>query len=80
MVEKIRKFFKVRSSLQNLELQPDLATHQVNDAVSEIEESGVYKRHFWKNLANLVDYKAQVGGIKNRSEGETIDLAYRVEI
>ena len=52
----------------------------MNDAVSEIEESGVYKRHFWKNLANLVDYKAQVGGIKNRSEGETIDLAYRVEI
>ena len=57
-----------------------MASGQVNDVVNQIEDNGVYKWHFWRNLANLVDEKAQVGSIKNLNEGDTIDLAYRVEM
>ena len=57
-----------------------LASGEVNALVSQIEDSGVYKRHFWRNLANMVDEKAHMGRIKNVNEGDTIDLAYRIEM
>ena len=48
--------------------------------LSQIEAGGVNKRNFWRNLASLVDEKAQTGQIKNLDVGDTIDLAYNVEM
>ena len=58
----------------------NLNCQNINDVVTQIEESGVYKRHFWRNLANIVEDKAQLRQMKELNEGDTIDLAYRVEM
>ena len=80
MVEKVRKFLRVRSSLNDLHLTNNLASKDVNQVVSQIEDSNIYNRHFWRRLADVVDEKAQLGEIKNLDLSDTIDLTYRVEM
>ena len=62
MVEKLKKFLKVRSNLSKIESTPGLLSHEVSQVLSKIDESGGYtRRYFWRSLANLVDEKAQTG-------------------
>jgi hypothetical protein len=58
MVEKLRKFFRVRTSLKELEMASSMSSSQVNSVLTQIGESGVYQRHFWRSLANIIDEKA----------------------
>jgi len=58
MVEKLRKFFRVRTSLKELEMASSMSSSQVNSVLTQIGEIGVYQRHFWRSLANIIDEKA----------------------
>lgn len=80
MVAKFRKFLSLRQSLKELETAESLASGQINSIVSQIDDIGVQKRYFWRHLADTIDEKAQTGRMKHLEVGETIDLAYRVEM
>ena len=61
-------------------MAPALDSRRVDEFVSQMEDGGVYKRHFWRRLANIVDEKHQIGQIKDLKVGDAVDLAHHVEM
>lgn len=58
MISKFGKFLSLRKSLKEVEVAESLASGQINQIVSQIDEFGVQKRYFWRNLAETIDEKA----------------------
>ncbi len=59
-------------------MQPGLECAQYKYVATMIEKSGVYNRHFWKVLSDLVDDKIRT--VKYLEPGHTIDLSYYIEM
>ena len=59
MVDKLRRFLNVRSSLRHMEANPGLQSCDVSEVIQLISEGGSSTQpYFWRSLANLVDEKA----------------------